>query len=666
MKRIIVSAIAIAIMAPAALASAPVAIVNATGARSWESLANPPYGMYSMSMEAAPQVALVAGNVVPANFGAVYAGDRYFVIEGVATSIGSFITNYVYDTTTWSKITDFRGENKTAFAMAWEEVSGTVYGYFHDFDTDEEFFGTIDIATGKTSRIATLPFVARAMAFDVDGTLYAVDQEGTLYRVMPNDGSSVAVGSTGCGSKWTTSGAIDSSTRTMYFVACNDNASQLYAINIDNASATLVGVVPDEMSVTGMYFPEASALPDAPGRPEGLKLQFDGGSLGGSVVFTLPTTLYGGGAPSGKATYTVTIDGAKFASGEADYGTTVTVPVTRAAAGECRVSVVLGNTAGSSPRASLSSWIGPDVPAAVGHVDLTYDGEGNFTLAWPAAKALHDGWFDESTVSYTVLRYSSAAADPVRFEGLTENTFNDKVSLPDEDEYCTYHYSVSALFGETVSSSTSSEYYTIGSKTPPFTLTFKNRWELGTCTIFEGSKKDYDRWMYSSQTATVNTNTSTGADDYLLLPPLMLEAGKEYSVSFDMKGKYSSDTERFEVLSGMAPAVDALSEVVMKPTEFKSTEFITYNAKFAPAVTGTYFIAFHAISDPNRGAITLDNVKVGAGSTISGIETVGSDETEISAEVEYYTLQGIRIARPVPGTICIERRGTATRKIRVR
>ena len=657
---------AAAIMSPVAFASAPVAIVNATGARSWESLANPPYGMYSMSMEAAPKVSLVAGNVVPANFGAVYAGDRYFAIEGVATSIGSFITNYVYDTTTWSKITDFRGENKTAFALAWDEVSGTVYGYFHDFDTGEEFFGTIDIATGKTSRIATLPFVVRAMAFDVEGTLYAVAQDGTLYRVTPQDGSSVAVGSTGCGSKWTTSGAIDSSTRTMYFVACNDNASQLYAINIDNASATLVGDVPDEMSVAGMYFPEASALPDAPARPEGLKLQFEGASLSGTVVFAVPSTLFGGGAPSGNATYAVTIDGVQTASGEAEYGATVSVPVTRAAAGECSVSVVLGNATGSSPRASLSAWIGPDVPAAVGHVDLTYDGEGNFTLTWPVAKALHDGWFDESTVSYTVLRYSSEADDPVRFEGLTENTFNDKVSLPYEDEYCTYHYSVTALFGETVSSSTSSEYYTIGSKTPPFTLAFNARWELGTCTIFEGSKKDYDRWMYSSQTATVNTNTSTGADDYLLLPPLMLEAGKEYPISFDIKGKYSSDTERFEVLAGMAPAVEALTEVVMEPTEFKSTEFITYNAKFTPAVTGTYFIAFHAISDPNKGAITLDNIKVGAGSATSGIESVEAAVTVADAEAEYYTLQGIRVECPVAGTICIERRGTSVRKIMVR
>lgn len=51
-------------------------------------------------------------------------------------------------------------------------------------------------------------------------------------------------------------------------------------------------------------------------------------------------------------------------------------------------------------------------------------------------------------------------------------------------------------------------------------------------------------------------------------------------------------------------------------------------------------------------------IKAIDGSAIEEIATENSSEAP-----EYYNLQGVKIANPTPGTICIERRGTHARKL---
>lgn len=642
----------------ASAADAPRAFANVIGSSAWESLASPPYGIYSFSMGDTPDVKLVAEKVVPGNFGSVYVDGRYFVIEGIATSASSFITNYIYDASTWRKITDFRGENITAFDMAWDETTGNVYGYFHNFDSGNEFFGTIDINTGKTTQISTLPFVAYGLGVDVEGQLYAMAKNGDFYRLDKETGGSSLIASTGCESRWTTSGAVDSSTRSFYYATCGDNSTELYRVGLDDGKVTHQHTIPDNMEFVGMYFPEASALPDAPAQVEDVEMVFDKGSLAGELRFRLPTTLFSGEEARGKVTYTVTVDGEVAASGEGAYGETVTLPLTVEKAAMYEVRIVVRNESGSSPSSRMNRWIGPDTPAPVGKVDITYDGNGEFTLTWPEATSLHGGWMDPATVTYTVKRYGESDAT---FTGLVDNVLTDRVPLPAEDEYATYHYEVAVVSGSVTGSYTSSEYYTIGARKPPFEEAFNARWELGKFTIFEGARKDNERWSYDNKAVSVATSTVTGADDYLLLPPILFEEGMIYTVEFDIKGKYSSDIERVEVLAGMAPTVEALATTVMPPAEFKTTDFMRMKTEFHPDRSGPWFIALHAISDPNKGSITVDNIKVDAG--VSGIILPGTEGPASSPR--YYTLQGVEVKNPRSG-IYIEVRGSKARKVLLR
>lgn len=613
LRTIILSMVAASVTAT--MAEAPVAIANVQGAASWQSMQNPPYGMYSFPLSQTPAVTHIADNVVPANFGSVRVGNKYFVIEGIATSIGSFVTNYLYDINTWQKITDFRGQNLTAFDMAWDQMTDRVYGAFHNFDTGEEFFGMIDIHTGATTIISPLSRQVRAMDFDTDGTLYAIDLQGALLKVDTTTGVMTVVGQSGATGKWTTSGAIDPATSTFYYVACTDTASTIYAIDLATAQATTVGTLPDEMEISGMYLPEPSALPAAPAAPADLALDFPAGALSGSITFTVPAHTFDGTPATGSLTAMMTVNGVNVYSQQVTYGQSVSVPYAVSQRGEAAVALRLTNDAGTSPTTRLDAWIGPDTPAKPAYMDITYDGNGTFSLAWPEMTAAHGGWYDPAQASYSVVRYGDATQ---RFDNLNTNTLTDYVGVPYEDEYATYHYEVATRFGNDISSYTSSEYYTIGSRVPPFSEPFNARWDLGKFTIFEGANSDDDRWSYDNKAVTVGTYTDKGGDDYLLLPPLELEKGKVYTITFDVKGKYASDTERLEVLAGMAPTIDALTETVMPPYEFADTSYRTVTMEFAPPSDGVWFIALHAISDPWKGGITVDNISVGAGVTSVG------------------------------------------------
>lgn len=72
-----------------------------------------------------------------------------------------------------------------------------------------------------------------------------------------------------------------------------------------------------------------------------------------------------------------------------------------------------------------------------------------------------------------------------------------------------------------------------------------------------------------------------------------------------------------------------------------------------PEVPG-YIISDHEV---RTTATNFDNITTGIGS-------IESDDS--NAPVEYYTLQGLRIANPEPGMIVIRRQGSTTSKILVK
>lgn len=107
-------------------------------------------------------------------------------------------------------------------------------------------------------------------------------------------------------------------------------------------------------------------------------------------------------------------------------------------------------------------------------------------------------------------------------------------------------------------------------------------------------------------------NSTNTADDYLVFPGVELKAGKSYKVSVDASGNGTLYTERFEVVAGKVAKASQLTIPVIAPTEVESNkEFTTYsNGAFTVEEDGTYYLAVHAISDPDKYYLFIDNFSI--------------------------------------------------------
>lgn len=105
-------------------------------------------------------------------------------------------------------------------------------------------------------------------------------------------------------------------------------------------------------------------------------------------------------------------------------------------------------------------------------------------------------------------------------------------------------------------------------------------------------------------------NTYNAADDYLFMPPMLLDAAVSYTFGLDARANSTAYPERFEVVlladiseEGLAAAIP-----VIPPTVLESSEFSTFqNENVRVAETGYYSFAIHSISDPDMYYLVVDN-----------------------------------------------------------
>ena len=137
--------------------------------------------------------------------------------------------------------------------------------------------------------------------------------------------------------------------------------------------------------------------------------------------------------------------------------------------------------------------------------------------------------------------------------------------------------------------------------------------QTGLFTIIDNNE-DGKTWSFSSSIGTIYSYSSTNpGDDYLVSPAFNLEAGKSYKVTVNAKSYNASYTERFEVKVGKVATAEGLNITAIGPTEVSSTEAEDFEGEFTANEAGQYFIAIHAISDPNKWRLVVNSLSVEKG-----------------------------------------------------
>lgn len=577
-----------------------------------------PAGLYKVNTATTELIHEMDGGA----YGAFLIDGKYYLTEIVTFWGYEIVINYVYDAESGALIKENKGEvDNVIYAGVYVPAEDVVYGVGNNAEGDDYQFAKYRYSeNGVTvTPIAAFDSNIISMAVDAEGQLYAISYTGheegedfvvdssALCKMDKATGALTEIGQTGAAPLYLCSACIDPKTGKMYWDVCPaDGTSTLYEVNLTTGALTPLLEYTYSDEIMGLNVPQPAAETGAPAAPENLTVSFPNGALVGSVEFDAPSTLFDGTAASGDLSYKVLANGAEVATGTTAFGAHVSASVTLTEAGAYDFVVTVSNAVGASPKARASVFVGNGVPAAP-EVSLVY-ANGKMNLSWEAVTTTVDGgYINPAEVTYTVTRVNDAT---VVAQSISATSFSEDVAEP--AEITSYRYSVRAESAGQQSEPGVSNSVVLGAIVPPYSNDFSNGDALDGFTILD-ENGDGQSWKISNGSLRMAYNSSLAMDDWCITPPIKLEAGKAYTISFDAHCSGTVFPERVEAKWGSTNSAAGMTYELIPATVLNSTDTINLKGYIVPDATGTYFIGIHGISDPDMFYLYVDNLEISAG-----------------------------------------------------
>lgn len=150
-----------------------------------------------------------------------------------------------------------------------------------------------------------------------------------------------------------------------------------------------------------------------------------------------------------------------------------------------------------------------------------------------------------------------------------------------------------------------------GTVSLPYFEDFETEDHLDLLYVIDANN-DGRSWYYSDIVFDIRNRASEecDADDWLLLPPMKLEADKSYRLEFVARAVYNEYMERLEVKlgAGAEPDASVMTTTLIPPTDIQQRR--TMGVTVTVPETGIYRIGFHAISPKGAFRLALDDISV--------------------------------------------------------
>lgn len=638
---------------------------------------NAPKGLYKVNATGTEQ--LFTGP--DALYGGVAVNDIYYTTTYRTVWGAKFVTIKGYDIDSGSEVASYSGYTQcivTGGATV-DPTTGDVYAITLNSDESGLQLTRLQYTTEKVTATPVAPISGywNSLACDPQGQLYAIGFDGedvddsfvvtssTLYKLDKTTAEATPIGVTGQCPAYASASTIDPNSGRMFWtVSPADGKGLLCEVNLATGATTVLGRFANDDEVCGLYVHAPAVENNAPGAISDLSLDFPEGALSGSVNFKAPSVLADGTAASGEITYTITANGTQVAQGSTSYGADVSASVSLPSAQTYKFVIFVSNSNGDGPRSTLSSFIGNGLPAST-KVTLTSE-NGKIILSWlPVETAVDGGYINPANITYSVTRYPDEVEVAT---GLTSTSFEE--ALPEPENLTSYYYGVTVHNGERTSAEALSNSVTTGSIVPPYSNSFDDSSSLNAFTIID-SNGDGTEWEYNSRNGYVYVgyNSDLAMDDWLITPPIKLEANQAYHVSFSAKGSSNMYTERVEVKLGNAPTAEAMTQVIFEPIEIEWRTMKEFVMSFIAPSSGLFYLGFHGISDPDNDDLCIDDIKISTGvattapDKVTDIVTIpdpdGALSTTISFKAPSLTVGGSELSEI--SRIEVQRDGTTIR-----
>ena len=503
--------------------------------------------------------------------------------------------------------------------MAYSAMTGLMYALGSNRSTGNEALYAIDLETGEFTKVgADYSVHYFGLAANRGGMLYAVNSTAGLVRINPSNGIAESIGSYSLSNRtaaYICSMDFDLSTETLYWALCDEDAySYLIKIDPETGQCKQVGKIATTgqiEEVTAMHISLPTYDDDAPAQVDGLTVTADAsGGTSATVTWTNPTTTVGGSTLETIASVQVSVNGTvKEEITTATPGATSSVTLSGLTTGFIRVDVVATSGGYSSEPAEGITWVGQDVPREPTDIAAERTNASLATVTWTApTESVHGGYLKTSSLKYRIVRYDSAGDSVILAKTYKQDNCYLDSTITTLDSY---YYKIQSLTSDYGLWDYSEETLLGPPLEIPYSCTFASASEFAKWTTIDNNGDGTSWVLWYSYGYTYHRASSVDCDDWLVSPPLHLEADSTYYIYFETyTGRGEWYPKHFQVTVGQNS--DPTQNPVYLDYSFASK--IVEQARVALPVTadGEYYVAIHDISDYNIASLQLSNFIVQA------------------------------------------------------
>ena len=552
----------------------------------------------------------------------VYAGiwieDTYYayvcrvnLVSGAA--FPKEIATFNLQTGEWKTVCQLNGPGgETISDFTYDYSTGTLYATKNTgmFQTTLYEYSLED---GSMTEVCTMRGTyIMAIACTYEGVLYGIGTGGGLYKINKETGSLTLVGNTGYMPWFLQSMEFDHTDNTLYWAGADAEHTFLATVDINTAAAVEIGTFEAGCNVTGLHIPFTRVQKGAPGAVTDFTvIPGQKGMLYAELSWKNPQIDPFGSILSGNMDVRVYRDGDMIAEmKDKQPGEECYYRDDEPAAGEREYRVIASNSVGTGETSKVIAWIGEDYPNEPQNITVEAL-NGKVALTWDISETgAHGGFVNKTKLYSTVIREqdNTTVLDNEVAYATTDNNIA-------ELNRWSYRVIVSDEAGNKASAKSDTIVAGPG-KTLPYFEDFSSDQNFKLWTV-RNENNDTLYWKHTNfaydngaRYLQYRRSYTDQADDYVLAPPVTMQAGHDYRISFDARINRMNllTQEKLRLFMAKSPTTEAEMETVADftlseyDTNWSKREFV-YSAK----ESGDYYAGIYIYSDANQNWANIDN-----------------------------------------------------------
>lgn len=579
-----------------------------------------------------------------------YAKDTYYF----------FGANGMYEATNFNTF-DFATAKRKVLVNYYEVETQVikVYGMTFDYSTNtmyaiisrkssshtERVLATISLTDGKATDIATLKVKCATFAASYDGHLYGITNDGSLVEINKSDGTlSVIIEDLGYKpsiSYNNQSMEFDHTDGSLYWAAnTTQEEGLLIKINVASKQVINLGAIGvGEIQITGLYIPFVRNKLDSPSPASELKLTAN--SNGGNeadLSWKNPTLNLNEDPLSGITKVEVYRNDALVKTfSSAIVGGQMSFHDTNIPNGFNTYKIVAWSPVGDGAPASITGFVGHDIPDAVTNLSLSKVNSTAIRLTWETPqRGIAGGWIDKANITYNITRYPDNVLVKSNHTG-NEFTETGFANLK------TYYYKVEPVTPDGKGKIAESNHIVMGEVIMlPYQTNFLYPDESNMWTTIDADEDEYYVWEFDPERnagvfggdISPAACLDNGKDDWMISSPIRLKGHKGYEVSFDVHKYWKKDTTILEITIGKGTTPQSQSKVVQRLSLTKE-EWERKTIRLPNLEEGDYNIGFYGTA--TKIEIEEDEEELSLNTTIrlTNLEVKGSTASSIKGKITY-------------------------------